>query len=1305
MKNILLTALHTWILSLIVTACFAQNDIGITLNVAPPYSPRITEYVETPGKFMLMVRNNTNTTKSIYLQGSIIGDNGVELSNDATAKPSKPVVLQPFQVYTANPSYLQEVFSVSKYKMVGVNLADLVYKNGLPEGNYEICVRAYDYNTGQPLSGAAPQGCKLLPIANLEPPYPIKPFADEELKPMEPQNMVFTWTIPAGAEPGTQYKLRVIEMLNPAKNINDAYNSGTTPPFYEVTVNTNVFVYGPAQPKLTPGRKYAWAVTAIPGPKKIAYKNNGRSEVRAFIYKQQEPKPTITLKYPADNASFPPIAGISQNAFTFTWDFTFPNAKNAVYENVEMYEVKDGQTVDQAIKQNENCISTKEPTGSQYFNYTCGKSPDGKRFAWFVTLNDNGKIYKSEVRTFTVGTNEIAGQKFTEFDLCGFPVKVTSLTEKGGYVYSGTGTTRLGKDGKEINITFWGTTIQPFAVETDPKTKKPVFKQWTAVKYNYQYPIATSFYYATHINYNVPANVGGSLWFDAKKITFTPNLVTEFNTTKQTFSLKETGNGHGAQLNGIFNWETDMIKFRQDKQQEALVFKGAGDNKFDYLTGFGTDVTKYLTHVDEKGTPTSTCWLKEDGKIFLTLTPKLFIKNSKEVKFDFSGTYTIKNPKNYKPNLVVPITGDKLIAKLKLATEYKTTLTDDASTTCSFDSVNLDLVNSQFNVKIPKLKIVVTHGNTTFPFAFYKSFFSASDGLYCKEDGISDNDLTISGFPVNINKSKITLVKTELAQLYFTGALSIPFLNQDAGVSFNVFKEGVQEAYVDCDYGKEVVLFQNIDGFKCILKPGSGQLKSDRIQIGGQLTVTNINDVNKGIDVKDVYMPQFYIKGNGDVGLVNSTSVPYQVAGSYKGFKFVPYNIDLKKVVNKKYKITIDGMVVLADNLASNTKISNFSTTAEFDASKVKGGGPPPNQEVSFGSGEVYAGRKDATVDFGMNFKYYDGDNVYGKGFSAEGNYGIQQPNPMKVHAKMLIAKAPEGFNYWFFEAGQENVMQIPTGVLDLGIYGFTGRVYYKMKHLGTDITKDDYVPNKDMFIGIYGLTQLKTLTDNGIKFWGNVALEVATASWGLESIKFRGGGEFATQGVGTNGMIRAENCVLEFYWQPKEIYAEFNAVADFASAVTVQASAGFNVTKSDFSIWGFGTGYLFGSPTCSAADFGFECTDKQIKMAGNYKLIDIDKNYDLEVCEAGVVLKSKIYLFASVNYSPFQFQGAGTLSGNIAVHGCGLGTSWNIRLGAQAAFPNPTCVSAGIEVETPITDFTVSAGIKNGGIFFGSCF
>lgn len=1299
------------LLVLLAQLVHAQNDIGITLNIIPPYSPRIDDYVETPGKVLLILRNNTQQVKNIYLQAKIKGDNGVSLTTNPNSKPGQPVVLQPNQVMQANVDMVSSLFSSKNMVYTGYTISDYVKKNGVPEGNYEICIRAYDYNTAQPLSGDAPTGCRTIPIANLEPPIPIKPLAEEEVKGLQPQNLIFSWTIPAGSEPGTQYKLRVVEMLDAKKNINDAYNSATTPTFFETITNANVFVFGPAQPALVPARKYAWAITAIPpANKKVSYKNNGRSEVRSFVFgKPEPPKPVISLLFPADNASMPPIAGLEKNKFTFKWSFTYPQAKNAVYENIEMYEVKEGQTPEQAVAKNPNCISTKEPSGSQFFNYNEKGTPDGKKFAWFVVLNDNGKIFKSEIRTFTVGVNENAGIKFSEFDLCGFPVKVTSLTEKGGYVYSGTGTTTLGPGGKEFNIKFWGATIQPFAVFTDLKTKKKTYKNWKCVASNYQYPIEFNFFWTTHINYKVPDNIGGTLWFDAKKITFTPSIKSEYDNANQVFILKEVNDYQKVELNGVFNWETSMLLFKENGEQDMLAFKSSGTNIYDYVKGFDPNDVHYMTHTNDDGSVSNkNLWLYKNGKISTELNPKLSIVN-KAPKFDFYGSYTIKSPKANKPDLMVPITGDNLIGKRKI-TPYSAALNKDNSVIASFDSVYLDMANSQYKVQVPALKLSLTYNGATFPLKFTKAFFSSTDGLYCKEETVADGDMKVSGFPVKVDNSKISLAKTNLMQLYLSGSISVPFVNQTGGVSINVTEDGVEDANVSFDYDKETVLFQNMNGDKCTIKPSYGYLKSDRIQMYGYMNFTNVNDPEKFLNVKEVHTPDFYIKADGDVGIVNGSldgaAIPWQVAGSYKGFKFVPYILDLRRKGNGKYKVGLKGMVVLADNLSSDSKLPNFSTSAEFDISKNTGGGPPPNQEVSFGSDEVFGGRTDATVDFGMKFKYYDGDATFGKGFSAEGYFGMQQPDPMQVHAKMLIAKAPEGFNYWFFEAGQENVMQIATGLLDLGIYGFTGRVYYKMKHSGTNIYKDDYVPNKDMFIGVYGLTQLKTLTDNGVKFWGKVAFEVTTADSWIESIKFRGDGEFASSGVGSEGMVRAHDCELDFWWEPKEIYGNFNITADFYGAVTAEANAGFDITTDAFALWASGTGYLFGSKDFSSGNFGFECTHEHINIWGNYNVVNIDKCLDLGICEPCIGLQSKLYVDAYVNYSPFSFKGQGILYGGLKVSGCRLHKTFGVKLGAQLMFPSPTCMSVGIKVKTPIKNFSVGAGVKSGvGIFWGSCF
>lgn len=1311
-QNYFLSKILVTILIFVASFANAQSDIGVTININPPYTPRITEYVETPGKMLLIIRNNTNQVKNIYLGGSIKGDNGVTMFNDPNAKPSSPLVLQPFQVYTANNYNLQEVFSVEKYTMTGITKREVIRKNGLPEGNYDICVRAYDFATGLPLSGDAPQGCKYISLADLEPPYPIKPLADEIIKGQEPQTVIFSWTIPAGAEPGTQYKLRIVEMLNPAKNINDAYLSNTTPVFFETIVPANVFVYGLAQPKLVLGRKYAWAVTAIPGPKLRAYKNNGRSEIRSFTFGNMadNSKPIITLNYPANNAIIKSKGSNATIDFEFKWSFTNPQ-KNYYNEDIKMFEIADGQTKEQAILGPKNCMSSREPNGSAKFGNFCGKA-EGKKYAWYVSLYDGGgKETRSEIYTFSIEKNESTPSTFSQFELCGFPIKVSSLTHKGGYQYSGTGTTTLGKGGKEFTISFWDLTIQPFGSISKPGTSQVTLTDWKAVKSNYQNPVKTNFKYWTHIDYNLPKDIGGTLWYDAKNITFTPYIESEFLTDKNYFTLKEISPYQKVIMEGTFRWETPIITFKDGNQQEVLIFKSTGISQIDYNNLFDSTAANYMVYTKPDGTQNNkNFWLWMNGKVLLELNPKLSITNKgKTPKFEFTGNYTIKSPKTDKPDLTVGINHNALIFTQKIK-PYTTNLNKDKSATCSFDSVQIDLVNKSERVKIPNLNLNIKFNNNNFAFNFKKAQFASSNGLYCDDTSISSNDLTISGFPVSIKKSKVILNKTTLFSFYCTGNLQVPFINQNAAVAFNVTEDGVQSTYVDFEENKEVVLYQNLDGDKCTMKPSSGFLKSDRIEMGGKLSLTNTKKPNDGINIKDISMPRIFIKPDGEVGQASQfaagNQVPYQTAGEYKGFKFSPFTINLFREANKKYKLNIKGMVVLADNLASDTKTSNFGASIVFDKTNNPGGGPPPNQDVSISSDEVQGGCTNSVVDFGMKFKYFNGDATFGKGFMAEGNFGMQQPNPMKVHAKMIVAKAPQNFNYWYFEAGQENVMTIPTGLLDLSIYGFTGRVYYKMKHSGTNINTDDYVPNSSSFIGVYGLTQLKTLTDNGVKFWGSVALEVATASYGLESIKFRGGGEFVSSGVGNEGLVRAKDCQLEFYWKPKRIYANFNLSVDLMSALTADANAGLDITGKDFHLWANGTGYLFGSKDFSGGDFGLDCTNKDINVWGNYNLINIDKSIDLGICEPSILVKSGLWVDAYVNYSPFKFKGQGVLYGTIRVAGCRLKKTFSVSLGAQVMLPSPTCVSISYKIKTPLKDFTLSAGFKTPAkLFFGTCF
>ncbi len=284
--------------------------VNVSINLVPPYSTRLSDYANNPGKVLITLRNTQSREVTVYLRATISGDNGIMVFTQPDFRPVRGITLRPNIPFTLTVGDLQEVFDINQLTTRGITMQEIERKNGLPEGVYQVCVRAYDFSRpAVALSSESPLGCTTIRLTSIEPPMLIRPFEDDEVTAVQPQNMIFSWTLPAGAPPGTRFRLRLVELLDPKRNPNDALLAGTNPPFFEKTVTGNVYVYGPADPALTDGRKYAWTVTALNPNDGVqsegaAFRNGGRSEVRAFTWKKRnviaaqdyQPKNTAPVK-------------------------------------------------------------------------------------------------------------------------------------------------------------------------------------------------------------------------------------------------------------------------------------------------------------------------------------------------------------------------------------------------------------------------------------------------------------------------------------------------------------------------------------------------------------------------------------------------------------------------------------------------------------------------------------------------------------------------------------------------------------------------------------------------------------------------------------------------------------------------------------------------------------------------------------------------------------------------------------------------------------------------------------------------
>jgi hypothetical protein len=309
----------------------AQNlSVRITTNVLPPYSPYIQDYPGTGNRVQVFVSNLSGKELNIRLLGKLEGDNGVIIQTSPNYRPLMPLTLRATDVNRLITRFeLEQLFNLNQIEVQGMS-KDLLYRGlPLPEGNYQLCVQAFENATLRPLSAEFPMGCSgLIPVRIIEPPILISPFSNEEIAIRTPQTQLFTWSAPVGVLPNQlEYSIRIVEL--PETNTDpNVYIDAMVLPRSGIEVNnlkTTTLLYGPQYPPLQQGKRYAWRVQAKPTGQKLNFLNDGKSPVQAFTYGTTQVLPG--LEYIAMTA--PSSVGIlrtkslqvgNNNPLTFTWE-------------------------------------------------------------------------------------------------------------------------------------------------------------------------------------------------------------------------------------------------------------------------------------------------------------------------------------------------------------------------------------------------------------------------------------------------------------------------------------------------------------------------------------------------------------------------------------------------------------------------------------------------------------------------------------------------------------------------------------------------------------------------------------------------------------------------------------------------------------------------------------------------------------------------------------------------------------------------------------------------------------------------
>jgi len=262
------------------------QPVQVNVAIAPPYPIHLEDYFQMKGQVIVTLVNTSQTFLQLRLVPSIKGQNGVSATLKPHYRPPTPLTLGPLETKVLTGAQLQSLnmgLSLENMDIKGVNVQQIIRTETLPEGMYDLCIRAFDFSSNTQLShdGA---GCSPFNVTWYDPPVVIQPANKASVQPLNPQFVNIGWT-PSGLGGVTRYRLTLMNMTtNGLANPNDAFDMGFPPFFQKENLITLGYPYGLAEPPLTVGHKYAVRVQAYDPQGKLKYKNDGRSEVTTFTY-------------------------------------------------------------------------------------------------------------------------------------------------------------------------------------------------------------------------------------------------------------------------------------------------------------------------------------------------------------------------------------------------------------------------------------------------------------------------------------------------------------------------------------------------------------------------------------------------------------------------------------------------------------------------------------------------------------------------------------------------------------------------------------------------------------------------------------------------------------------------------------------------------------------------------------------------------------------------------------------------------------------------------------------------------------
>ncbi|MDX1326270.1 MAG: fibronectin type III domain-containing protein [Arenibacter sp.] len=399
--------------------------VQVVPQATPPPPIYISEYadastVNSPLKVQLILNDFQIANREVRLRAYFEG-NGINFRTNDIVVGAQPLFLE-----GGVPLVLTNVDLAPYFKFENITgISPHQYGRAIPEGAYQFCFEVYDLLTGNRLSQ---KSCAVSVIFQNEPPFLVSPSNGINVTETNPQNIIFQWTPRSINVTNVEYELSLVEIWDNVIDPQAAFLS--SPPVFQTITPGTTYIYGPGDPLLLPGKRYAWQVKAIAkqGAEEIGlFKNQGHSEIFSFAYAENCALP-IGLNHEVKGSTNTNIfwEDLSNEVPEYTVRYRQKGKSNAWFfsktttNQLTLWDLKAGTTYEYQLRK-KCAVTTSEWSMA-------------KQFTTFIVDNQASVYECGIVPNFNLSNKEplpniTSGEQFTAGD---FPIILTKVNGENG---------------------------------------------------------------------------------------------------------------------------------------------------------------------------------------------------------------------------------------------------------------------------------------------------------------------------------------------------------------------------------------------------------------------------------------------------------------------------------------------------------------------------------------------------------------------------------------------------------------------------------------------------------------------------------------------------------------------------------------------------------------------------------------------------------------------------------------------------------------------------------------------------------